>query len=97
MRGLTLGRFLLGLAACPSLSLAQLPTAPGDAVRVTVSQNQDGSRTSYEVDPANRRATATTTSREGKLMGKIRYTLDDAGRFATGEVLGPDAQFRYKT
>jgi hypothetical protein len=43
------------------------------------------------------RATATTTAKDGKLMGRIRYTLDDASRFASGEVYGPDDQFRFRT
>jgi YD repeat-containing protein len=30
-------------------------------------------------------------------MGRIRYTLDDVGRFASGEVYGPDDQFRFRT
>jgi YD repeat-containing protein len=30
-------------------------------------------------------------------VGKIRYVLDDAGRFASGEVYGPDDQFRFRT
>ena len=59
--------------------------------------NEDGSQTVYETDAANRKATATTTSAAGKLMGKIRYTLDEAGRYATGEVSGPDDKVRFKT
>jgi hypothetical protein len=74
------------------------PTSPApDAVRVTVSMNADGTRTTYEFDGPNHRAIATTTTREGKTVGKIRYVLDDAGRFASGEVYGPDEQFRFKT
>jgi YD repeat-containing protein len=30
-------------------------------------------------------------------VGRIRYTLDDAGRFASGEVYGPDDQYRFRT
>lgn len=58
--------------------------------------NADGSRTTYHFDPPNRKATATTTQ-EGKVIGKILYVLDDAGRFASGEVYGPNDQFRFKT
>ena len=46
---------------------------------------------------SHHRATATTTGKDGKLVGKIRYTLDEAGRFASGEVYGPDDQLRFKT
>jgi hypothetical protein len=74
------------------------PASPApDAVRVTVSMNADGTRTTYEFDGPNHRAVATTTTREGKTVGKIRYLLDDAGRFASGDVYGPDEQFRFKT
>ena len=69
----------------------------GDAVRVTVSINADGSRTVYEFDSLHHKATATTTDKEGKLVGKIRYVADEAGRFSSGEVYGPDDQLRFKT
>jgi len=84
------------LAAAISLH-AQPAAPPLDAVRVTVSMNADGTRTTYEFDPPNHRATATTTTQEGKVVGKIRYVLDDAGRFASGEVYGPNDQLRFKT
>ena len=76
---------------------AQLASPAPDAVRVTVSMNADGTRTTYEFDGPSHRATATTTSGEGKVVGKIRYLLDDAGRFASGDVYGPNEQFRFKT
>ena len=76
---------------------AQHGATTGDSIRVTMSLNEDGSRTVYETDTANRKATATTTSAAGKVQGKIRYTLDEAGRFQTGEVFGPDDKMRYKT
>jgi len=76
---------------------AQPPSPSPDAVRVTVSVNADGSRTTYEFDGSNHRATAITTSKEGNTIGRIRYLLDDAGRFASGEVYGPNEQFRFKT
>ena len=94
---LSLGFLALALLA-PMLSLhAQLASPTPDTVRVTVSMNADGTRTTYEFDPPNHRATATTTSREGKIIGRIRYRLDESGRFASGEVYGPDDQFRFKT
>jgi hypothetical protein len=59
--------------------------------------NADGTKTTYEFDAPHHRATATTTGKDGKMVGRIRYTLDDASRFATGEVYGPDDKFRFKT
>jgi YD repeat-containing protein len=76
---------------------AQLVTPTPDTVRVTVSMNADGTRTTYEFDSPHRRAVATTTGKDGKTVGKIRYTLDEAGRFMSGEVYGPDDQLRFKT
>ncbi len=90
--------FLAVLSPCAStLAQAQQGPAGGDSIRVTMSLNEDGSKTVYETDAANRKATATTTSEAGKLMGKIRYTLDEAGRYSTGEVYGPDDKLRFKT
>jgi YD repeat-containing protein len=88
--------FALFLASTTSAD-AQLASPSPDAVRVTVSLNADGTRTTYEFDAPRRRAVATTTTKEGKLVGKIRYVLDEAGRFYSGEVYGPDDQFRFKT
>ncbi|MFN2622291.1 MAG: hypothetical protein ABR611_05545 [Chthoniobacterales bacterium] len=76
---------------------AQLTTATPDPVRVTVSMNADGTRTTYEFDSPHHRATATTSAKDGKLVGRIRYTLDDESRFASGEVYGPDDKLRFKT
>ena len=69
----------------------------GNVKRVTVSQNNDGSRTTYEVDNEARKTIATTTGPDGKLQSRIRYDLDEAGRFARGEVYGSGDQFRFKT
>jgi YD repeat-containing protein len=88
---------LLLFAGSASAVPAQETSPTPDAVRVTVSMNADGTRTTYEFDAPRRRAVATTTTKEGKLVGKIRYVLDDAGRFFSGEVYGPDDQFRFKT
>lgn len=66
-------------------------------IRVTVSQNDDGSRTAYETDPSNHRATATTTAMNGKQLGKIVYKLDDSGHYQSGEVFGPKNEFQYRT
>jgi hypothetical protein len=75
----------------------QISTPTPEAIRVTVSMNADGTRTTYEFDSPHHRATATTTGQDGKIVGRIRYVLDDAGRFASGEVYGPDDQLRFKT
>ena len=90
---------LLGFSAIGGMCFgqAQQGTTTGDSIRVTMSLNEDGSRTVYETDTANRKATATTTSAAGKVQAKIRYTLDEAGRFETGEVFGPDDKMRYRT
>jgi hypothetical protein len=88
--------FGLFLASVSGLH-AQLSTATPDPIRVTVSMNADGTRTTYEFDSPHHRATATTTGQDGKPVGRIRYVLDDTGRFASGEVYGPDDQLRFKT
>ncbi|MDQ6766124.1 MAG: hypothetical protein M3Z22_08515 [Verrucomicrobiota bacterium] len=86
---------VFGVAAAAHGQLADRENS--EAVRVTVSVNPDGSHTSYEFDPANHRAVATTTTADGKSQGKTRYVLDDAGRFATGEVFAADGKFRFKS
>jgi hypothetical protein len=67
-----------------------------DTVRVTVSLNADGSRTSYRFDKANKKATAITTAQDGRMREKIRYDLDDNGRFASGPISDAAGQFRFK-
>jgi hypothetical protein len=76
---------------------AQVATSTPDAVRVSVSINADGTRTTYQFDSPNRRAVATTTDKDGKTVGKIRYVIDEAGRFISGEIYGPDDHLRFKT
>ncbi|MEY2497344.1 MAG: hypothetical protein QOD12_900 [Verrucomicrobiota bacterium] len=89
--------FLAGFLAAASVADAQPPAPTPDAVRVTVSMNADGSRTVYEFDSLHHKAKASTTDKDGKPVGTIRYTLDDAGRFIRGEVYGADDQLRFKT
>jgi hypothetical protein len=89
--------FLVPVFAFFPTANAQLAPATPDPVRVTVSMNADGTKTTYEFDSPNHRATATTTGKDGKIVGRIRYTLDDANRFATGEVYGADDKLRFKT
>jgi hypothetical protein len=88
--------FSVSFCASTTIALGQLATPTPDAVRVTVSMNADGSTTTYEFDSPHHRAVATTTGKDGKTIGKIRYVLDDAGRFASGEIYGPDDQLRFK-
>ena len=89
--------FVVAFMTWATSSPSQLEPSAAEPVRVTVSINSDGSRTVYEFDAPRQRATATTTAKDGKLVGRIRYTLDEAGRFASGEVYGPDDQFRFRT
>ena len=78
-----------------SLLASGLSQSANDSVRVNVTVNADGSRTAYEFDQPNHKATATEP--DGKPRSKIRYKLDDAGRFASGVVYGPDGKFRFKS
>ena len=71
--------------------------APNDAVRVTVSMHPDGSRTIYNFDNDLHRAVATTTDADGKVRQTIRYELDNAGRFSSGEISGPDGRISLKS
>ena len=89
--------FVVALMAFAATTQGQSPTPTPDAIRITVSMNADGSRTIYEFDAPHHKATATTKGKDGKMVGIIRYRLDDAGRFASGEVYGPDDQFRFRT
>jgi hypothetical protein len=66
-------------------------------VRVTMSVNQDGSRTVYKFNDPKHTATATATDPDGKLRETIRYRLDDAGRFASALVFAPDGKLRFKS
>jgi hypothetical protein len=68
-----------------------------NAVRVTVAINNDGSRTVYKFNNVRREATATTTSKDGKPLGKTLYHIDDAGRFSSAVFFGPHKQFRFKS
>ncbi len=85
-----------GFIAIANVTRGQLADPAAEAVRVRVSMNPDGSRTVYEFDSPQHKAVATTTDKDGKMIGRIRYVLDDAGRFASGDVYGPDDQLRFK-
>ena len=100
-----MNRFIAKFALAFALLMSLGQAAPGEllddndknAVRVTVSINPDGSRTTYEYDNPNHRATATTAESDGKLRGKIRYEIDENGRFSSGVIYGPDGKFRFKS
>src|SRR4029453_12609174 len=80
------------------IGLSQSPEQTrSDAVRVTVSMHPDGSRTVYKFDNAEHKAVATTTDPDGKLREMIRYELDEAGRFSSGEISGPDGRLGFKS
>jgi len=82
------------ILAAPVCLFAQTD-ASATAVRVSVLLNPDGSRTVYEADNANHKSVATTTGQDGKVREKIRYDLDENGRFLRGEVYGAKEQFRF--
>src|SRR6266550_3053367 len=84
--------FLFSVAIASRCAFAQ---EENGEVRVSVVLNADGSRTVYESNPANHKTVATTTGKDGKLREIIRYDLDENGRFARAEVLGPKEQFRF--
>ena len=75
------------------------PAAPqsDDTIRVRVTVNADGSRTTYRFNDAKHEAVATTTDEEGGARGKVVYQTDDTGRFISGVVFGPDEKFVFKT
>jgi len=80
------------------IGLSQSPEqSRSDAVRVTVSMHPDGSRTVYKFNNVQHEAVATTTDPGGKLRETIRYELDEAGRFSSGEISGPDGRLRFKS
>jgi len=87
--------FIAAVMAGASLARSESQAPEREAVRVTVSLNADGSRTIYEFDSLQHKATATTTAKDGRPLAKIRYVLDDAGRFASGDIYGPEERFRF--
>src|SRR5438045_8142726 len=83
---------LFSLTAAPLCAVAQEENREG---RVSVVLNTDRSRTVYETNATNHKNVATTTGKDGKLREKIRWDLDENGRFLRGEVFGPKEQFRF--
>jgi hypothetical protein len=96
-RALPLLLAIVGAAAFPPSIFSQPLDPQSNSVRVNVTINPDGSRTSYEFDSGNHKATATTTGTDGKQTGKIVYKLDEHDRFASGQVFGPDGKFVFNT
>jgi hypothetical protein len=90
-----LDMFRLALAILAAAPLGTLAQQDSGDVRVSVVLNADGSRTVYENDAANHKTVATTTGKDGKMREKIRWDLDENGRFLRGEVFGPKEQFRF--
>jgi hypothetical protein len=86
----------LFVAAASACAQSQAPNE-SDAVRVNMTMNADGSRTTYRFDPPNHKATAVTTEPDGKLRGKTRYVLDGAGRFVSSVSFTPDGKFHLKS
>jgi hypothetical protein len=80
------------LSAAPLCAVAQEDNSD---VRISVVLNADGSRTVYESNAAGHKTVATTTGKDGKVREIIRYDLDENGRFAHAEILGPKEQFRF--
>ena len=91
-------RILIILALTGGLSFGQVAPNDGEQpVRVNVTVNPDGTRTTYQFDQAHHKATATNTTADGKLTGKINYEVDEAGRFSSGMHYGPDDKFLFKS
>src|SRR2546423_8546146 len=91
--------FISTIALASFSAVFAQPPAPNsnDTIRVTVTLNADGSRTTYQYDNAKHEAIATTAEADGKPRGKVVYRIDDSGRFVSGVVFGPDEKFLYKT
>lgn len=77
---------------------AQLaPPAASDSIRVNVTVNPDGSRTTYQFDTSNHKASAVTTASDGRVLGKTNYRLDNENRFGTSVSFTGDGKFRLKS
>lgn len=94
-------RTTLGFALTLFLSIVAAQSQQRDesdgAVHVRMIVNADGSRTTYRFNDVERKCVATTTSEDGKLREKVRYELDEAGRFLTGRIFGPDGKLKFKS
>lgn len=91
-------RFCLMSIFAGTVVLAQSAPNDSDAVRVNVTVNADGSRTTFQFDNASRKATAITTEPDGRTMrGKTIYRIDDRGRFGSGVSFDGKGSFRFKS
>jgi hypothetical protein len=90
-------RFFLFAFLATSVLAQTAPPNDSNAVRVNVTVNPDGSRTTYQFDTPNHKATAITTEPDGKPRGKTVYRIDDQGRFATGVSFDAKGKFRFKS
>ena len=91
-------RFILFAIFATSVLAQTAPPNDTDAVRVNVTVNPDGSRTTYQFDTANHKATAITIESDGRTpRGKTVYRVDDQGRFATGVSFDAKGKFRFKS
>src|SRR4030095_6872998 len=95
--GLTVACTLVVCGTEIGLSQASEQTR-SDAVRVTVSMHPDGSRTVYKFDNAQHNSAGRRPpDQEANPRETIRYELDEAGRFSSGEISGPDGRLRFKS
>ena len=95
---LQLRALLVAFSAFTAVASAQTPPNDSDQpVRVNVTVNPDGTRTTYQFDQAHHQATATTATADGKVTGKMKYQIDEAGRFSSGVSYGPDDKFLFKS
>ncbi|MGH8102709.1 MAG: hypothetical protein ACREIW_15545 [Chthoniobacterales bacterium] len=97
LRRRTIPGFALTLLLSIAAAQSQQRVESNGAVRVRMTVNSDDSRTTYRFKEVERKCVATTTSKDGKMREKIRYDLDEAGRFLTGRIFGPDGKFLFKS
>lgn len=79
------------------IATSVLAQSDSDAVRVNVTVNADGSRTTYQFDNATHKATAVTTDSGGNRTTKTIYRIDDQGRFGSGATFDGKGKFRFKS
>jgi YD repeat-containing protein len=97
LRRSTIACAMMSLAARMAAAQTAPPERSESSIRVNVTMNADGSRTTYQFDTANHRASAVTTEPNGKVRGKTNYRLDDAGRFGSGVSFSADGKFKFKS
>lgn len=85
----------MSLAATAAAQTA--PPGNNDSIRVSVTVNPDGTRTSFQFDTANHKATAMTTDAAGKTISKTVYRLDQQDRFGTSVTFSADGRLHHKS